>query len=390
MALIFIVGSILILSLDFYIFIRGHQALEGLKVARIVYAVLLWGVALLFFPAITLKHIADSLFVEKLWLVASFWLAAMTFLFIGLLAVDIFRLLWWLIVRKPLRAMVKDYRKLKQALFLSFSFATALLLCVGYANATRPRVVEYEVALTSPHAAAEKELTVAMISDLHLGLINGQRHLSRWVEAINDLNPDLLLIAGDAFDDSPAPVERKHLGELLQQIQPPLGKFAIAGNHDIMADFDRASAYLQENGIEMLVDRSVLIDSLFRLTGRMDRSVGNRHHLNGQASGARLSLNELLQPFKEEDFPIILLDHQPTNLDEAAQSGVALQLSGHTHKGQMWPFSLVTGAMYECDHGMLRKGNVAFIVSSGLGTWGPPVRLGSRSEIVLIRLKVTP
>ena len=390
MALIFIVGSALILSLDFYIFIRGRQALEGLKAARIVYAVLLWGVALLFFPAMALKHSADSPFVEKLWLLASFWLAAMTFLFIGLLAVDILRLFWRLIVRKPLRAVVKDYRKLKQALFVSFSFATALLLCVGYTNATRPRVVEYEVELASPRAVAEKELKVVMISDLHLGHINGRRHLSRWVEAINELKPDLVLLVGDVFDDNPAPVARKRLGELLQQLQPPLGKYAVAGNHDIMADFDRASAYLQENGIEMLVDRSVLIDSLFRLTGRMDRSVGNRHHLNGQASGSRLSLTELLQPYKDEEYPVVLLDHQPANLDEVAQSGIALQLSGHTHKGQMWPFSLVTRVMYECDHGMLRKGNTTFIVSSGLGTWGPPVRLGSRSEIVLIRLKVTP
>ena len=389
MALIFIVGSALILSLDFYIFIRGRQALEGLKAARIVYAVLLWGVALLFFPAIGLKHSADSPFIEKLWLLASFWLAAMTFLFIGLLAVDILRLFWRLIVRKPLRAVIKDYRKLKQALFVSFSFATALLLCVGYVNATRPRVVEYEVELVSPRATAEKELKVVMISDLHLGHINGRRHLSRWVEAINELKPDLLLIAGDVFDDNPAPVARKRLGELLQQLQPPLGKYAIAGNHDIMADFDRASAYLQGNGIEMLVDRSVLIDSLFRLTGRMDRSVEYRH-FGGQASGSRLPLDELLKPYKDEDFPVVLLDHQPTDLDEAARAGIALQLSGHTHKGQMWPFSLVTGAMYECDHGMLRKGNTTFIVSLGLGTWGPPVRLGSRSEIVLIRLKVTP
>jgi len=389
MGLIFIAGSVFILSLDFYIFLRGRQALEGLRVARIVYAVLFWGVALLLFPAIALKHSADSLFIEKLWLVASFWLAAMTFLFIGLLVVDLFRLLWWLIVRRPLRTVVKDYRKLKQALFISFSFATALLLCVGYANATRPRVVEYEVELTSPHSAIEKELKVVLISDLHMGLINGKRHLSRWVESINEQNPDLLLIAGDVFDDNPEPVERKHLGELLQQLQPPLGKYAVAGNHDIMADFDRVSAYLQESGVEMLVDRSVLIDSIFRLAGRMDRSVEFRH-FNGWDSGSRLSIDELLQPYKEEDFPVVLLDHQPTNLDEAVQSGIALQLSGHTHKGQMWPFSLITHAMFECDHGILRKGNTTFIVSSGLGTWGPPVRLGSRSEIVLIRLKVAP
>ena len=388
MPLFIIVIFLLFLSLDFYVFIRGRQALAGLKSMRIAYAILFWAVALTFFPAIILKRNSDSLFTEALWNIAVFWMAAMAYFAMALVVIDIFRLLWRLFIKEPMRVVIKNYKGLKRGLFAVVSFSVAVLLCVGYVNATHPRVSEYEVEMKSPCVEEERELAVVMVSDLHLGLVNGRKQLRRWVKEINELKPDLLLLAGDVFDDNPQPVERKRLGELLNGIQPPLGKYAIAGNHELIGDFHRAEAYLQQHDIEVLADRAVLIDSLFCLAGRMDRSVSRRRIVT-DSFPARAELDQLIRPYKE-DYPVVLLDHQPLGLDEAVLSGVALQLSGHTHRGQMWPFNYITEAMYECDHGMVRKENTTFIVSSGLGTWGPPIRLGSRSEIVLIRLKIIP
>ena len=390
MPLFIIVVVLLFLLLDSYVFVRGWQALEGLKKTRIVYTVLFWAVALLFFPAIVLKRNTDSVFLETVWTVAAFWMAAMAYLVIMLAAIDLhrlLRLLWLLLVKEPMAVAIKSYKGLKRGFFVAVSLSLIVLLCVGYMNATRPYVSEYEVEATSRRVADEREVTVVLVSDLHLGLVNGRKHLGRWVESINRLNPDLVLLAGDVFDDNPQPAERKRLGELLREIDAPLGRYAIPGNHELMGDFYHAADYLQQSGVTVLADCSVLIDSLFCLTGRMDRSVSRR--IVADSFPARAALSELIKPYAD-DYPVVVLDHQPADLDEAARLGVAMQLSGHTHRGQMWPLSYITDAVYECDHGMLGKAGTTFIVSSGLGTWGPPIRVGSRSEIVLIRFKIVP
>jgi predicted MPP superfamily phosphohydrolase len=194
-----------------------------------------------------------------------------------------------------------------------------------------------------------------------------------------------VLIAGDVVDDSPKPMERKHLGELLAQLNAPLGVYYVQGNHELYGNFSHTIHYLQRHGLTALLDTALLIDDSFYVVGRLDRSNGRGF----EAGKNRKTLEELLAGI-DQSKPVILLDHQPYELDKTVAAGVDVQLSGHTHRGQMWPLTLITKRMYEVDHGYLRKGGTHFYVTEGIGTWGPKVRIGTRSEIVLLKIFFKP
>lgn len=386
MLLFIIIVVTLYLLINSYIFLRGWQALEGLRKIRIVYTVVFCIAAGSFLPAFMLKRDFDSVAVEVLWNIASLWLAAMLYLFLTVLLIDLFRLLFRFI-GQPIRSWIGNYRSVKHWTFTFVSIGVLLLLSIGYIYATRPRVVEYELTF---NADVEKPrlMNVVVVGDLHLGYVYGYDQLQRWVSSINGLSPDLILMVGDVFDDNPQVVERKYLGALLQKMEAPLGRYAVIGNHELMGDLPRSVDYLQRNGVEVLTDQTVLIDSAFYLVGRMDRSVNRVKDYQGLPA-ERASLRELRADCSDA-YPVMVMDHQPSGLDEAMLAGVELQLSGHTHHGQLWPLNYLTEAMFECDRGILRKDAATYIVTSGLGTWGPPVRTGSRSEIVVLHLHLHP
>lgn len=194
------------------------------------------------------------------------------------------------------------------------------------------------------------------------------------------MKPDIILLAGDIVDEDLAPVIDQNLGECLKQLYAPFGVYGITGNHEYIGGAEPAVKYLEENGITMLRDTVIQINNSFYLAGREDR---DKNRFSGQK---RLEVSELLQQV-DKTLPIILLDHQPFALDKAAEAGVDLQLSGHTHHGQLWPLNYLTRAIYEVSMGYKKKGNAHFYVSPGFGGWGPPVRTGNRPEVVLITLK---
>jgi predicted MPP superfamily phosphohydrolase len=187
-------------------------------------------------------------------------------------------------------------------------------------------------------------------------------------------------LAGDVVDEDIEPVVRLNLGEMLLSLKSKYGTYAIPGNHEYIGGAEKAFAYLTKHNVKLLRDTVVCIDTSFYLAGREDRDRG-RFSGNG-----RKELSRLLTGLDHAK-PLILLDHQPFAFQKAVDEGVDLQLSGHTHQGQMWPFNYITQAMYEIDYGYLQKGNTQFYVSSGVGTWGPPVRIGNRPEIVFIHVR---
>ena len=158
-----------------------------------------------------------------------------------------------------------------------------------------------------------------------------------------------------------------------------MGVYGITGNHEYINGVDSSVNYMKELKVIPLRDSSITIDNGFVLIGREDRSKGLKK---------RIPLKELVQN-SEKNLPVILLDHTPFQLEEAMENGVDLQLSGHTHHGQMFPINLITSKIYELSQGYKKKGKTQYYVSSGVGTWGPPVRTGSRSEIVDIKIKFT-
>jgi predicted MPP superfamily phosphohydrolase len=245
---------------------------------------------------------------------------------------------------------------------------------VGYYNGTRAKVHTLDITVQK-NVAGTKELTIVAVSDMHLGAVYARRCLQRWITQINELKPDIVFLVGDTFDDNPAPVFRKKLGELFAQLHAPLGVYAVTGNHEMMGEPVASMQYLSQFGVQPLLDTAVWVDNRFYVVGRMDRSAKGRK-----------TIAELTAPL-DETRPVIVLDHQPYEWDAIAAAGADISLSGHTHHGQLWPLSQLTRSMYEQDWGYLQKGATHFYTSCGIGAWGAPVRIASHSEIVQLRVR---
>jgi predicted MPP superfamily phosphohydrolase len=255
----------------------------------------------------------------------------------------------------------------------------ALIVIAGFINALKPRVKTLDLEIHK-NVNPMKALNIVVASDIHLGTLICKSRLERIVEKINSLNPDLVLLPGDVVDEDLGPVIRENLGEMLRTIWSKYGVIAITGNHEYIGGVEEACQYLTDHGITMLRDSSMKIDNSITIVGREDASIKQFAYTR------RKSLEELMENV-DTSRPVILMDHQPFRLEEAGKNGVDLQLSGHTHHGQLWPFNFVTKKVYELSWGYKKKGNTHFYVSSGVGTWGPPIRTGNRPEIVNIRLR---
>jgi hypothetical protein len=218
-----------------------------------------------------------------------------------------------------------------------------------------------------------------MASDIHLGTIIGKNDLAKLVEKINYQNPDIVLLVGDIFDEDIAPVVNGQMGDLFERFNAKYGVFAVTGNHEFFSNHQAKIEYLQNHGVNVLNDTVATLANI-NIVGRYDRQ---SNYALGQN---RKTLPELTKDIDQSRFTIVL-DHQPSNLSESVESGIDLQLSGHTHHGQVWPFNYITKAIFEVSMGYKKKGNTHIYVSPGYGTWGPRVRLGNRPEIAVIKVK---
>ena len=248
-----------------------------------------------------------------------------------------------------------------------------VVLIYGSYNAWSPIVTTYEIAIEKQ--STEKELKLVVVSDLHLGGIVGEKHLKRLVAEVDALHPDVILIPGDIIDDYIAPYITKKMGHTLGKLHAPLGIYAVPGNHDYYGnDVDQLVTEMEKIGIHVLADETTLVANDFYIAGRKDL-----------AANGRITTRALLADL-DRSKPLIMMDHQPVEFDEAKDNGVDLLLSGHTHRGQLFPANLITRFIFENHYGYLQKDQLQSIVTSGFGTWGPPLRIGSRAEIVVINL----
>lgn len=303
-----------------------------------------------------------------------YWMAALYYLFLGWFVVDLLR---WLAKAAPFLA--PGLAAASPLIALGLVLLLLALLVWGTARAQRTRVATYNITL-SHSEGAPRRIRAVMVSDVHLGRTIGVGRLREMVEKINALTPDAVFLPGDIIDGDVEYYESRGMGTILSGLQAPYGKYAALGNHEYLGGSGEAAAeQLQRAGITVLRDRCVTIPGLFNVAGRDDR-------MSARFTGVpRLPLAEILND-QDPGLPTILLDHQPYGLHEAVGQGVALQLSGHTHYGQFFPNNLITGLIFEQDWGYLKKGDTHVVVSCGYGTWGPPIRLGSHSEIVLLNL----
>lgn len=365
-------------SINYYIFVRGWQAIPKIPLIRIIYTVFF---LLIFFSYIA-GRIAERFKIcaasEALIWIGSFWLAIMIYLFLSILIIDIIRILNRIFNFFP-AFITYNYEKTKLIAAGGTLIISLIITLIGFLNACSPVIKKLDLTI-SKKVNRFTSLHIAMASDIHLGIIISNSRLEKLVDTINELNPDIVLLAGDIVDEDLAPVIKNNLGETLLKLKSKYGTYAVTGNHEYIGGAEAAIKYLAEHNIHVLKDKVVKIDNKFYITGRDDLS-SNRY-----GGGKRNSLANIIKDI-DHRLPVILMDHQPFNLPEATENKVDLQFSGHTHHGQLWPFNFITSKIYELSAGYKKIAGTHFYVSAGYGTWGPPVRTSSRPEIVSIHLR---
>jgi len=365
-------------SINAYVFIRGLQSIPKNSRFRPTYIVLFWIVAASFFAGRILEYFSSSLMIQLLIWVGSFWIAALLYFFIAVVLLDILRLTHHFLPFFP-KAITADYTRAKRIFFRGVAALVGLLLLVGYINSIYPRVRTLNLTIEKKAGDLEK-LNIVAASDIHLGTIIGRRRLGRIVDKINSLNPDLILLPGDIVDSELTSIKRNSLGEPLKALRARFGVYAATGNHEYIGGIEETTAYLETHDITLLRDQAVKVADAVYLVGREDLSA------NRPVNIRRKNLMELMRDV-DTNCAVVLMDHQPFGLEEAAANGVDLQLSGHTHYGQLWPINYIVQAVYELPWGYMKKQDTHYYVSNGAGTWGPPVRIGNRPEIVQIQIE---
>lgn len=266
----------------------------------------------------------------------------------------------------------------------------------GVINAGKIYTTNYEVSIDKK-AGDIKSMNIVLVADLHMGYNIRQRQIKQMVEKINASNPDLVVIAGDIFDNDYDSLDNPdELITILSSINSTYGVYACYGNHDIAEKimggftfrFDkrekrqsdvRMDAFLEKANIKLLRDEYVLINNSFYLYGRPDAL------RPGRDIEVRKTPDELVKGL-ELSKPIIVIDHEPCQLDELANAGVDLDLCGHTHDGQLFPLNITCRLIWENAYGYLKKGNMHNIVTSGVGLYGPFMRVGTKAEICNIKV----
>lgn len=311
------------------------------------------------------------------------WLGLLLYLLPAILTGDLLCLL----LRKRLRG--------RKAWVRGICGMAALGLCLwGSFNARIIRVTPYEITVDKDGGSFES-IHVVLIADLHLGYNIGVSHMTQMVERINEQDADLVVIAGDIFDNEyEALKDPEELSRVLRGIRSKYGVFACYGNHDveekILAGFTfgggqkkessrEMDEFLERSGIHLLRDEAVLIGDSLYLYGRPDAQ------RPGRGISRRKTALQLMEGLDEEK-PVIVIDHEPGELEELAEAGADVDLSGHTHDGQMFPANLITGLLWENSYGYRKKEELHSIVTSGVGVFGPFMRVGTIAEICAVRI----
>jgi len=374
--LIFFGTALLIyFSFNFYIYSRGLQAFSITTGWKRAYFIVFWLVVSSFVIGEILEHTRSSLISEWIYRIGAFWLAFMLYFALTLLVFDVIRLANYFFHFLP-----EMTRLLRFRLGLGTVALVSCLVLAGHINALNTQVRKISLSIQKKITGSHS-MRIVMASDIHLGALIGENREAKLVRIINAQNPDLVLLCGDLVDGDIASALRKNLGKHLQEIKSGMGVYAIPGNHEYIGGIQKTLPYLESININELRDKVLVLPNGVQVVGRDDRD--NRQM--GEEN-RRKTLKELMVDI-DKTFPVIVMNHQPFNLEEAVDEGVDLQLSGHTHHGQLWPLNYITQAVFELSWGYLKKGNTNFYVSSGFGSWGPPVRLGNTPEVVVFDLK---
>lgn len=265
-------------------------------------------------------------------------------------------------------------QKLHRTLAWLYPIGLASLIGLSVYNAYTPQVIHYEITLDKPF----KPLRIGMASDFHLGRLFGGKQLDKLAEIMNAQKVDIILLPGDIMDDNIRAYVAEKMQPHLAKLRAPLGVYATLGNHDFFGQQQAIAKEIRKAGITVLMDQAVEVDNRFVLIGR-----------NDDLFKARPKTQQILTALDKtkRELPVFLLDHRPTEIMEHSTLPIDIQVSGHAHKGQVFPANLITKVLYRLDYGYEKIGNGHFFVTSGYGFWGIPMRLGSQSEVFIIDVK---
>ena len=366
-------------SANWYLYSRGIKATE-LTGYKQLFTWIFWILVLSFPVGQFLERAKPNDILRVVSLIGSFYLVVLLYSLLMVVFIDFIRLIdgWTGMIPQNLKDSIFSGRNL----FAGVTIISIVLLIIGNYNAINAVIRKYEINIDKPLSEI-KEIKAVLVSDIHMGTIIQNNRILKLVNQINDINPDLILFAGDLVDHNPNPVIEKEMGKIFLSLHPKYGMYAVTGNHEFIGHAEISIDYLTKYGIRYIRDTVLNIDDKFYVAGREDKT---KRQFTGEEG--RKPLDDILKGL-DRNRPLILMDHQPLDYDLVEVSGVDLMVSGHTHKGQLWPFGYITSMLYDNHYGLLKKGKSYFYTSSGYGTWGPPVRIGTRSEIVefIIRIK---
>jgi hypothetical protein len=278
-------------------------------------------------------------------------------------------------IMRLLRIVSKEtvcHRRFRMVRLCALLMVPAAVVVAGAARNNRLKVNEYSIEIPRKSSPL-RQLRIVFASDFHLGRMTSGHLMERFAARVNSLNPEIVLIGGDVLEADRDDESLDGVEAQFRLLRSKYGVYGVPGNHEMHRG--NRNDFFARSGIRLLQDAVEKIDGAFYLAGRKDGRSNNRK-----------SIDDLLRDAKD-DLPVILLDHRPTDLDRASQSRVDIQLSGHTHNGQLFPLNLLYHRLYEVSWGYLKKRDTHFIVSSGVQVWGPPVRTTADAEIVLVHVE---
>ena len=373
--------SLLLYLLSFYyigIKVKKILKLNNLKFWAKIYWVIYWMISQSYiFSFIIRKFLSvNNIFTTIFTFIGTIVIAVICYLLIIFLLIDIIKFIF---KKTGFNGKTRYYLSKLYGNGISVIIIVFFIISYGVWNAVNPIVTNYNIN-TYKNAGKINSLSIVMVADMHMGISVRENGIDKMVTNINKLNPDIVFFCGDLVDESTPTKLKVYAGTAFKKIKSKYGVYAVTGNHGYLSkNLQETINYLTAANVHVLQDQTVKINNSFYVIGRNDISSPKitKHPVK--------PLNELLKNV-DTSLPLIVLNHQPVNLQEPQQQFIDLQLSGHTHKGQFFPGNLITNLIYDDDYGYLKNNNFNLIVTSGYGTWGPPIRIGTSSEIVHVTL----
>ncbi|MDR2511566.1 MAG: metallophosphoesterase [Bacteroidales bacterium] len=359
-----------------YLFVRGWMALERLPFLRFFFTIVVVVLLISPFLAIALEgsfsyHI--SLLTNKL---AYSWMILFIYLFLLTICFDLLGLLF--VKTHIIQGYIANSRdKVRLFVFLGILIFVFLTAVGGYIRFIHPNVTDYQSITSLKNSGNPIKKRVVFVSDMHLGYVITKNDAQKFTNLINAQKPDIVIFGGDLIDRSLLPVFEEKMYEELVQINASDGVFGVYGNHERISNQDSlVNDFYQKCNIRLLKDEKVVINGKIALFGRDDAT-----------NKKRVPVDAIAQGIDTSQFNIIV-DHQPSDIDNISQTNTDLLLCGHTHNGQIFPGNWIVNRLFKLAHGKKKFNNTEVIVSSGIGVCGGKFRIGTSSEIVVFEIVI--